>query len=115
MPGRGRAGISTDRIMLMTGARLRKRPDLLSRMSIPNLSDDFITGHAEVVVEDKVHAAGAGTVAAAKVVKGQGCKVGGAGFCKEGGDGGKFIIHIVWFIDVSASLDMTITKHQSSS
>ena len=31
----------------------------------------------------------------AEVIKSQGCKVGRVGFCKEGGDGGELVVHIV--------------------
>ena len=58
------------------------------------LSYNLIAGHTEVVIEEIVHAAGAGTVAAAEVIKCHGRKVGRVGFRKEGGDASELVFHI---------------------
>ena len=63
--------------------------------------NDFIAAHAEVVVEEVVHAARTGTVAAAEVIKCHGRKVGRIGFRKEGGDGGELVFHVFCCIDFS--------------
>jgi hypothetical protein len=62
--------------------------------AIRQISDDFIARHTEVIVEEVVHAMGAGTATAADLVKGQRCKVGQVGFCKKGCNEGELVCHI---------------------